>query len=91
MIQGAVPTGVASEEAAVNERTRPSQRPEPKVYAKPKPPKYPPAVTVAGKPGFVTSPYTGNIIDVNGIAPGTLVADPFYSTGEKKYFRTPPE
>lgn len=73
----------------MNERTRPTQRPEPKVYAKPPPPEYPPAVAVEGRPGFVTSPYNGKIIDVNGIPPGTLVADPTFPTEEKKYFRTP--
>lgn len=78
-------------EAGANERTRPSQRPEPKVYAKPKPPEYPPAVAVSERPGFVTSPYNGKIIDVRDIPPGTLVADPTYPTEEKKYFRTPSE
>jgi hypothetical protein len=91
VVQASAPTGTDSEEAAVNERTRPSQRPEPKVYAKPKPEEYPPAVTVAGKPGYVTSPYNGKIIDVRGLPPGTLVADPTFPTDEKKYFRTPPE
>lgn len=85
------PAVADSGETGVNERTRPSQRPEPKVYAKPKPEEYPPAAVVAGKPGFVTSPYNGKIIDVNGIPPGTLVADPTYPTEEKKFFRTPPE
>ena len=86
-----VPTSAAGDfsEAAVNERTRPTQRPEPKVYAKPPPPEYPPAIALEGKPGFVTSPYNGKIIDVNGIPPGTLVADPTFPTEEKKYFRTP--
>lgn len=83
------PAAGESSEAAVNERTRPSHRPEPKVYAKPPPQEYPPAVAVEGKPGFVTSPYSGKIIDVNDIPPGTLVADPTYPVEEKKYFRTP--
>lgn len=78
-------------EAAVNERSRPSHRPEPKVYAKPEPDEYPSAVRVAGKAGYVTSPYNEKIIDVTGIPPGTLVADPTFPLEEKKYFRTPPE
>ncbi len=78
-------------EAAVNERTRPSLRPEPRVYAKPEPLEYPPAVAVAGKAGYVTSPYNGKLIDVNGIPPGTLVADPTFPMEEMKFFRTPRE
>jgi hypothetical protein len=36
----------------------------------------PVAAPVPGKPGFVFSPYSNRIIDVRGIPPGTLVAEP---------------
>lgn len=38
--------------------------------------KYPTAVPVPGKPGFVFNPYTNNIVDVRGIGPGRLCRDP---------------
>ncbi len=44
---------------------------------------------VPGKPGFVFSPFNNKIIDVGGIPPGTLVADPMYLAEEKMYFRAP--
>ncbi len=40
--------------------------------------------------GFMVSPHTGNIIDVRGIAPGTLVRDPGLPPEAKAYFRVPP-
>jgi len=52
-------------------------------------PDYEYATPVAGKPGFVLSPYNGKMIDVKGIPSGTLVADPTYPASEKKYFRVP--
>lgn len=88
-IQPAAPAAAGSEEPTANERTRPTQRPEPRVYPKPKPEEYPTAAAVEGRPGYVTSPYNGKIIDVNGIPAGTLVADPTFPTEEKKYFRAP--
>lgn len=42
-----------------------------------------------GKPGYVFSPYNNQVIDVKGVPPGTLVADPMYPPEEKKYFRVP--
>ncbi len=42
-----------------------------------------------GKEGFVLSPYNNKLIDVRGIASGTLVQDPTYPAAEKKYFRVP--
>jgi hypothetical protein len=42
-----------------------------------------------GKDGFVLSPYNNKLIDVRGIATGTLVQDPTYPAAEKKYFRVP--
>lgn len=38
--------------------------------------KYPTAVAVPGKPGFVFNPYTHNIVDVKGIGSGRLCRDP---------------
>jgi hypothetical protein len=49
----------------------------------------PVAKAVPGKPGFVFSPFNNHIIDLTGIAPGTLVADPQYPASEKKHFRAP--
>lgn len=47
------------------------------------------ANSVPGKPGFVFSPYTNHIVDVRDLQQGTLVADPHFSTQEKKFFRVP--
>ncbi len=49
----------------------------------------PVARPVPGKPGFAFSPFNNKIIDLVGIPPGTLVADPAYAPSEKKYFRAP--
>ena len=49
----------------------------------------PTAQALEGKPGFVLSPYNNKVIDVRGMPPGTLVADPTFPAGEKKHFRTP--
>ena len=48
----------------------------------------PVAKPVPGKPGFCFSPFNGNIIDVQGIPPGTLVQDPSV-LGERQIFRVP--
>lgn len=47
---------------------------------------YPYGVPVAGKPGYVTSPYApyAGLVDVRGYAPGTEVACPYSSTPAKK-------
>jgi hypothetical protein len=59
----------------------------------PKPPtptqNHPVAAAVPGKPGFVFSPFNNKVVDVRGIASGTLVADPQYPAAEKKHFRVP--
>lgn len=47
------------------------------------------ANSVPGKPGFVFSPYTNQIIDVIDVPQGTLVADPNFPAQEKKFFRVP--
>jgi hypothetical protein len=51
----------------------------------------PEARIVPGKPGFVFSPYNAKIIDVKGLKPGMLVADPTFPAEEKKHFRIPAE
>lgn len=64
----------------------------------PDPPKPPPApdatplptaIPVPGKEGLVFSPYNNKLIDVRGMAPGRLVADPTYPMSERKFFRVP--
>ena len=81
-----------AEVTAENERMRPRPRP-PEVKKEAPPvepnPAVPIAVTLAGKPGYVTSPHSGKIIDVRDIPPGTLVQDPEFPQEEKKYFRVP--
>src|SRR5687768_10879355 len=49
--------------------------------------KPPVAEPIQGQQGMVISPFNGKPIDVEGIAPGTLVADPTYPLEDKKYFR----
>jgi hypothetical protein len=49
----------------------------------------PEAKPVPGKVGFVFSPYNNKVIDVTGIKPGLLVADPTFPPSEKKHFRIP--
>lgn len=85
------PAGKESAEAdTANSRVRPSQPPVERDYPKPPPP---PEVSYAkaieGKPGYVTGPDSGKIIDVRDIPAGTLVADPTFPAEEKKYFRVP--
>ena len=70
-------------EAAMAE---PSKEEDDAVLIEKKPPV---AEPVSGQPGMVISPYNGKHIDVKGIAPGTLVADPTYPMEQKKYFRVP--
>jgi hypothetical protein len=47
------------------------------------------AIPVPGRPGYVTSPHSGKIVDVRDIPPGTLVADPDFPAGEGRHFRVP--
>lgn len=49
----------------------------------------PTASPVPGRPGFVFSPFNNKLINVEGIASGTLVADPQFPAAEKKFFRVP--
>ncbi|MCW1884678.1 hypothetical protein OKA04_08050 [Luteolibacter flavescens] len=51
--------------------------------------KIPVAEPLADQPGYVKSPFSGQIIDVRGIPTGTLVADPTFPLAEKKHFRVP--
>lgn len=51
----------------------------------------PVARPVPGKPGFCFSPFTGRIVDVRDIPPGTLVADPTVEEFGDGLFRVPPE
>lgn len=41
---------------------------------------------VPGKNGFIFSPFNNKIIDVQGLPPGTKIADPTYPAAEEKYF-----
>jgi hypothetical protein len=50
---------------------------------------YPTAKPVPDKPGFVFSPYDGQVIDIREITSGTLVMDPHFPPAEKKMFRAP--
>ena len=76
-------------DAAASTTTDPARQAEPENHPEPTPGTYPVAVAVDGRPGFVTSPFTGKIIEVNGVPSGTLIADPSCPAGEKKYFRVP--
>ena len=75
-------TGEKSEEPA-SKPTKASERP---AVTEKKPPI---AEPVADKPGYVKSPFSGQIIDVRGIPAGAMVADPMYPASEKKHFRVP--
>ena len=50
---------------------------------------YPTALPVPGRAGLVFSPFDNRLIDVEGFAPGTLVADPAYPREARKFFRVP--
>lgn len=51
--------------------------------------KPPVAEPAPGHPGKVISPFNGQLIDVSGMEPGSLVADPTYPPEAKKHFRVP--
>lgn len=63
------------------------QPPAPPVVEKK--PEYKYATKIPGKEGFVFSPYNNKMIDVRGMASGTLVQDPTYTGDGKGYFRVP--
>ncbi len=50
---------------------------------------YPTAKKIAGREGFVYSPFNKQVVDVVGLKSGTLVSDPRFDAGEKKYFYVP--
>ena len=50
---------------------------------------HPVAKPVPGKEGFVLSPFNNRLIDVRGMASGTMVADPSAPPTEKWIFRVP--
>ncbi|BCU78268.1 hypothetical protein llg_29830 [Luteolibacter sp. LG18] len=50
---------------------------------------YPVGKVVQGQPGFVTSPFNKQIVDVRGVPPGTLVQDPSFPAAERRLFRVP--
>ena len=53
-----------------------------------RPTKYPTAVGIPGKPGFVYNPYTNRPVDTRGMPPSSLVMDP--NDPDKTHrFRTP--
>jgi hypothetical protein len=66
------------EQEAANQTAEGGQWTDPNQALPVQPPKskYPTAVPVPGKPGFVFNPYTNNIVDVRGIGPGRLCRDP---------------
>jgi hypothetical protein len=49
----------------------------------------PVAAQLPDRPGFVLSPFNNKLIDVRGLAPGTLVRDPTYPAEERRFFRVP--
>lgn len=49
----------------------------------------PEARPVPGKAGFIFSPYDNKIIDVTGLKPGDIVADPTAPAGEARYIKVP--
>lgn len=51
--------------------------------------KAPVAEPAPGQTGKVISPFNGQLIDVSGMEPGSLVADPTYPPEAKKHFRVP--
>jgi hypothetical protein len=78
-----------SAEAGANTRLSAPNKPAPPQHKPPKPAEYPTAKALPDREGFVLSPYTNKIIDVRGLPSGTLVADPEFSTQDKKFFRVP--
>ena len=77
---------LAGEEKKVAPETKPTKASErPPVTEK----KIPVAEPLPDKPGFVKSPFNGQIIDVQGLPAGATVADPMYPAAEKKHFRVP--
>ncbi len=95
---GKRPVGTAayssSREAQGSPEEQQEQRkraPRPEIKKRPKDEGYPVAKSVLGKEGHVFSPFNGNILDVEGIPPGTLMKDPTSDRSENAIFRVPPD
>ncbi len=84
--QGLISTGEPQKPGKPEPDKPPEKKEEPPVLVEKKAPVAEPA---PGQPGKVISPFNGQLIDVSGIAPGTLVADPTYPPEAKKHFRVP--
>ena len=50
---------------------------------------YPTAKKIAGREGYVISPFNQQVVDVVGMKSGILVSDPRYAAAEKKFFYVP--
>lgn len=76
--------GSSGETGVTDPEPEPQPDPEPVATT---PEELPFGIPVPGRPGTVYSPYdrTAGFVDVSGMAPGTVVTDPF--TGNK--FRVP--
>lgn len=83
-----LPPGALARDPALPEGDKRVFRVPPGV-GQPATPPSPVARQVPGKPGMVYSPYNNNIVDVTGMRPGSLVADPTFPAEEKKFFRVP--
>jgi hypothetical protein len=79
----AAPAAEETKEAPASKPTKASERPA--VAEK----KIPVAEPVADTPGYVKSPFSGQIIDVKGMPGGSVVADPTFPPEAKKHFRLP--
>ena len=84
--EGLVSTGKPADPSTAKSEATSSEGEDAAVLVEKKPPV---AEPVPGQPGKVISPYNGKHIDVTGIPPGSLVADPTYPAEEKKHFRVP--
>lgn len=70
----------------VETKGEPAEKKDDEVLIEKKPPVAEPA---PGQSGKVISPFNGQLIDVSGMEPGSLVADPTYPPEAKKHFRVP--
>ncbi|TAE92870.1 MAG: hypothetical protein EAZ81_01510 [Verrucomicrobia bacterium] len=87
---GLPPVDASNPDAGTTDVTTETTKPTSQPTVAPTPPKnHPVAAAVPGKPGFVFSPFNNKVVDVRGIASGTLVADPQYPPADKKHFRVP--
>jgi hypothetical protein len=98
--QQQVVTGASQPGASQPGTERPQPPPPPEPEPKPEiidpPPPLPPpsgdypvARKVPGRDRLVFSPYNNQLISIEGLASGSLAADPNFPPEEKKYFRVP--